>query len=566
MEKFDIKHVQLRHFDELRSLLKEGSNLGLDLSDVINKLDSVVKSVSDDIIRIVLLGSFSDGKTTAIAGMLGRLDDSMKIDLDESSDELVVYRPIDLKDGFEIVDTPGLWGTKEKEIDTKTVKFSEITEKYISEAHIVIYVCDAINPLKESHSHIMYQVLRTYNKLDSTIFVINKMDNAGYDLTDADEFNQGVSIKKQTLIKRLKDTINLTQEEAEKLNIVCIAADPKGKGLEYWFTKMDDYLKRSRIDELRTVLNHVVLNSDEGQLKNSMVSASVKDILLSTIQLIQISEEPSNGALEVMEESCNDLRLDLDSLKNDLIQSQQRMASKLDSLQESILADIDGASVETIHSVIENEIGGVEDKKITFYKLIRNISLILNECAEQNNSSVNIHSITFEKEFEKQDGLFHDTLQQGAGLLGKVAIGGEQIKKMRDILKPAHKFKPHGAIKMGKKLTKFINMAGVAIAVFIEVWDIWKQRKNQKILTELKGELKKNINSYFSDASNFFSDNDTYYQNFAPAYLDLQQQLHQREKDINAIRNKLVSLVTFKSKLSSWCKDNIEDVDFEELL
>ena len=34
MEKFDIKHVQLRHFDELRSLLKEGSNLGLDLSDV----------------------------------------------------------------------------------------------------------------------------------------------------------------------------------------------------------------------------------------------------------------------------------------------------------------------------------------------------------------------------------------------------------------------------------------------------------------------------------------------------------------------------------------------------
>ena len=120
MEKFEIKHVQLRHFDELRSLLKEGSNLGLVLSDVINKLDSVVKSVSDDIIKIVLLGSFSDGKTTAIAGMLGRLDDSMKIDLDESSDDLVVYRPIDLKDGFEIVDTPGLWGTKEKDIDTKT--------------------------------------------------------------------------------------------------------------------------------------------------------------------------------------------------------------------------------------------------------------------------------------------------------------------------------------------------------------------------------------------------------------------------------------------------------------
>lgn len=565
MEKFEIKHVQLRHFDELRSLLKEGSNLGLVLSDVINKLDSVVKSVSDDIIIIVLLGSFSDGKTTAIAGMLGRLDDSMKIDLDESSDDLVVYRPIDLKDGFEIVDTPGLWGTKEKEIDTKTVKFSEITEKYISEAHIVIYVCDALNPLKESHSHIMYQVLRTYNKLDSTIFVINKMDNAGYDLTDADEFNQGVSIKKQTLIKRLKDTIHLTQEEAEKLNIVCIAADPKSKGLEYWFTKMDDYLKRSRIGELRIVLNKVVSNSDESLLKNSMLNASIKDMLLSTIQVIQISEEPTNRALEAMEGSCNDLRLDLDSLKNDLIQSQQRMASKLDSLQESVLADIDGASAETINAVIESEIG-IEEKDITFYKLIRNINLILNECAEQNNSSVNIHSINFEKEFEKQDGLIHNALQQGAGWLGKIAISGEQVKKMRNIFAPAHKFKPWGAIKMGEKWTKILNKAGVAIAVLIEAWDIWKAIKNKKKLAELKDELKKAINGYFSEVSKFFSDNDTYYQNFAPGYLDLQQQLRQREEDINVIRNRMISLGSFKSKLSSWCKDNIEDVDFEELL
>ena len=83
MEKFEIKHMYLQHLEELRALLNQGHNLGLDFSDVIKKLDNVCKSISDDIIRIVLMGTFSDGKTSAIAGMLGRLDDSMKIDLDE---------------------------------------------------------------------------------------------------------------------------------------------------------------------------------------------------------------------------------------------------------------------------------------------------------------------------------------------------------------------------------------------------------------------------------------------------------------------------------------------------
>lgn len=175
-------------FDVIDKLVDQGIALGLDLSDVKSKIQSIKSMVNDGIIRIVLLGSFSDGKTTAVAGLLGRLDDSMKIDSDESSDELTVYRPDGLKEGFEIVDTPGLFGSKEKEVDGRMVKFSKITEKYISEAHIVIYVCDAVNPLKDSHVPIIKKVLRDFGKLDSTIFVINKMDEAGYDMTDESDY------------------------------------------------------------------------------------------------------------------------------------------------------------------------------------------------------------------------------------------------------------------------------------------------------------------------------------------------------------------------------------------
>ena len=180
METYNFRKQTRQYLNVLKGLLEEGRNLGLELSPIFKKLESVTKAIDDGMVRIVLLGSFSDGKTSAIAGLLGRLENTMKIDPDESSDELVVYRPMGMKEGFEIVDTPGLFGTKEKEIDGKNVKISEITEKYISEAHIVIYVCDALTPLKESHAEIIRKVLRDYKKLDSTVFVINKMDVAGY--------------------------------------------------------------------------------------------------------------------------------------------------------------------------------------------------------------------------------------------------------------------------------------------------------------------------------------------------------------------------------------------------
>ena len=91
MEKFEVKKQRLKEaLSGLEQLLDEGQRLGLDLTDAAQKLRSVVQASEDETIRIVLLGSFSDGKTSAIAGLLGRLEDSMKIDPDESSHEMKI--------------------------------------------------------------------------------------------------------------------------------------------------------------------------------------------------------------------------------------------------------------------------------------------------------------------------------------------------------------------------------------------------------------------------------------------------------------------------------------------
>ena len=123
MQEYNPKHQAVKKFEHLKSILQDGLNLNLDLNDVLKKVESVIETINNDVISIALIGSFSDGKTSTIAGLLGRMEDTMKIDTDESSDELKVYRPLGLKQGFEIIDTPGLFGTKEKEIDGKKCSF-----------------------------------------------------------------------------------------------------------------------------------------------------------------------------------------------------------------------------------------------------------------------------------------------------------------------------------------------------------------------------------------------------------------------------------------------------------
>ena len=204
----------------LETILSSNEDLDIDILPLKRKVHDVIESLQADTIKIVLLGSFSDGKTSTVAGLLGKLEDNMKIDPDESSDDLVVYRPSSLKKGFEIVDTPGLFGTKEKEIDGSSIKFSEITERYISEAHIIMYVTHAVNPIKDSHIPILMKVIKDYGKIDSLVIVLNRMDETGIDMSDDEDYEDMKSIKVANVKNRLQSSVGLTDSELDRLSII----------------------------------------------------------------------------------------------------------------------------------------------------------------------------------------------------------------------------------------------------------------------------------------------------------------------------------------------------------
>lgn len=562
MEAYNFKKNAHQYLGILRQILEDGVKMGMDLSPIISKLDSVTKAIDDGVIRIVLLGSFSDGKTSAIAGLLGRLESTMKIDQDESSDELTIYRPNDLKEGYEIVDTPGLFGTKEKEIDGYNVKFSDITKKYISEAHIILYVCDAVNPLKESHSEIIRKITREYNKLDSMVFVINKMDEA-YNPKNESSFKEGADIKRESLINKLRHCINLTPEEESKICVVCIAADPKRKGMPYWFERMDDYLSLSRIPNLRNAINDIIEQNDSDKLKDSAVQASIKEMISSVYQVVGSVNKPVEKALVKVEDSMQDLELDCKSLKDELLSSRKETNQKLDDYKKCLISEINGASSETIRDVIEDELG-VEDGKITFYVFKRDVDLILKECFENNSSNLSVSAIKFENRYNWQEKILKEALGKGAEALGKVKIDAAKVKEIRDVVAKNIKFKPHGAKKLGEKATKGLGRAGIALSVLIEAWDWYSAYRDSKKLEELKNDIKNSINHSFRELFGLLGD-DKYLETFAPSYIELCKLLEERNKEVEELRNKLSALTDYKSRIRNWYGEDIEDVEFEEI-
>lgn len=563
MEQFEFRNGFEQRLSELRRLLAEGQENGLDLNFVLEKIERVQQTLQDGIVKIVLLGSFSDGKTSAIAGLLGRLESDMKIDADESSDEIVVYRPAGLKKGFVIVDTPGLFGTKEKEEEGKTVKFSEKTEKFISEAHIIIYVCDAVTPLKDSHASIIERVLRTYNKLDSTIFVINKMD-AVCDVLSEKDYARLKKTKSDFLVSRLRTIINLTPDEEKRLHIVCIAADPKGKGLTYWFEKSEDYLRRSHIGKLRDCINKVVEESDTKLLESETADVSVKDILTNVGQLIEDRSMPIKAALVKMENQMRDLDSDVKLAKNELCSSRIDLTNRLNQLKDDVISDINGASLETIGNIISSKIG-MEGEQVTFYVFLQNINNIISDCAEANSNTLSPVVMKMEQTFSMQEAMMKDAMKIGGEQLKNFRITGEQVKAIRDVIAKGFKFKPWGAIKLANNITKWVGRVGAGLTIGLELYDWYKQYKDAKKLAELKNALSSAVNKIIKEVFDSAKDDDTYFKNYTPTYIDLCQKLKERNNKIEELQRRIDSLNQYKDKIEKFALGDIETVEYEEV-
>ncbi|GAA8099094.1 hypothetical protein Kazakh3189_01070 [Helicobacter pylori] len=167
-----FKRNQKKNQEILKKLLDfvhTGEEYGIKIEESLkDKIRNAMENVAGQKLKVALVGGFSEGKTSIAAAWIERLDKSMKIDHKESSDAVKIY---DIDNEMELVDTPGLFGFKEKITDSgKIERYKDITKKYISEAHLILYALNPSNPIKDSHKDDLNWLFRTLNLLSRTIF------------------------------------------------------------------------------------------------------------------------------------------------------------------------------------------------------------------------------------------------------------------------------------------------------------------------------------------------------------------------------------------------------------
>ncbi len=469
--------------DRLQDFLEQGAQAGVPLdSNLSSKLQNAINSVSGEKLKVALIGGFSEGKTSIAAAWMEKLDrSSMKISHQESSNEVKVY---EVDEGFVLIDTPGLFGFKEQEnAETQAIeKYKDITRKYVSESHLVLYVMNSTNPIKESHKDDLTWLFRTLDLLPRTVFVLSRFDEVA-DVEDEQDYQTNLQVKRDNVAGRLREQIGLSDQEVAELSIVAVAANPFDMGVEHWLANLEQFKALSHIATLQTATTgKIQQNGGSAALANEMRASVIRDVLSN--QLPIAIENDQKVSLEVGKLDELNARLG----KQLAVTGQQIEDARI-SLREfatryfsDLILQAKGSSLETFADCFEREVGAegiIVSTRLQneFSRQTQSITLEVEKMQVGFDSEVNHFNITV-KALGKQGinhllkgNLINNTTVLAArdGLTTIAKTVGMDIGKYL-------KFQPWGAVKFAKGANGALAILGVAL----EAWDSWEQYKREE--------------------------------------------------------------------------------------
>lgn len=565
MESFEIfaekKAGVLQTLQELSEILADLATAGIDVDDDLERLRSAMESIQGDVLRIALLGAFSDGKTSVVAGWLGRLMADMKIDMDESSDRLAIYVPEGLPGKCEIVDTPGLFGDKQRSVDGQHLLYSDITRRYIAEAHLILYVVDATNPLKDSHFDIARWVLRDLRKLSSTVFVINKMDEVT-DLTDATLYAEQVQIKRANLRSKLQRAAELTPPELEQLHIVCMSANPNGRGLPFWFGKPEHYESRSRIGELKAATAQVLQSNVPAVLQAKTGIDVVRELAATKSAVAQRELDALAAFGEQNDESIKRIEKDIEKGRTDVKRLGAAMREELTNMENRLMSRLRPLERGELLHFLEDEIGYISANEMGF-----KLQLAINDVVDKYFSHASAVTGHLNKEID---------IQVAAGISFLEAVGSTAVdatKQMlesvsqlppkvikdgifaaRDVLRKVtgitYKFKPRGAGKLAGNIAKWAGPAVAALQVSTDLYRAYRASDNESELRKVKADIGEGIKGVFKDIYDILGDDQKMIAFLAPQLEEFQTVLNSLtlSKEERLARTKVIQRVETRLK------------------
>lgn len=549
----EFKKQQEKTIEVLKRLLvflDNGNDFGIQIDKkFIQKVEHGIKATAEQKLKVALVGGFSEGKTSIAAAWSEHYDKStMKISQGESSNEIVVYSLGD----FDLIDTPGLFGFKET---NDKEKYKDITKKYISEAHLVLYVMNPNNPIKESHKEELLWLFKDLNLLNRTVFVLSRFDEE-VDIEDEDDYTHGLRIKTENIEGRLQDFGIITQND--KVHIVAVSANPFDKGIEYWLTHLDEFKKLSHIHALQeATTSKIKAAGNSSALVLAAQKSIVTDILRREMPVAEERVEKIETERAQFAEIANDVEQDMkktnDKIKTTLI----TLREFITDLFTDLILQAQGTSIDTFNDFFQRNIGS---EGVVLDTKIRN--------------EFDRHLVNTTRDISRMQVSFNAGVQQYTNTVGQMAmnglkLGGEFLKSgavnitntgilaARNMLSLPIKFKPWGAVKLASGFNKAIPIFGTLIGIGIDLWDTYSQMEKEKSFKESINKIIEIFEKQRKEYLDLMTDEQAFTLNYFPNFLELKKQMELMKKEL---ANKQEQL----DKFTKWKKEGeIIEAEFQ---
>jgi GTP-binding protein EngB required for normal cell division len=481
-----FKAQQARSIELLGKLLKfldQGEAAGVLIDPTLkSKLQTAIDSVAGEKLKVALIGGFSEGKTSIAAAWMEKLDkSSMNISHQESSHEVKVY---EVGDDFVLIDTPGLFGFKEQ-VDAETnaiEKYKDITKKYVSEAHLVLYVMNSTNPIKESHQDDLVWLFRTLDLLPRTVFVLSRFDEVA-DVEDEQDYEANLAVKRTNVTGRLRELVGLNEAEVAQLSIVAVAANPFDLGFAHWLGNIAEFKTLSHIATLQTATSSKIQNNGgSAALAGEMHNSVIRDVLNKQLPVAIENDQKISREVGKLRELEVRSKAQLDTTGQEIEGVRRSLSTFVERYFTDLIMQAQGSSMETFTNFFEREVG---DEGIVLATRLQN------EFSRQT-ESISLDVAKMQLGFDTEINHFNTNIRaygkQGVNhLLKGNLINNTTVLAARDTVVNAGKlvgmelgsllkFKPWGAVKFAKGANGALAFLGVAI----EAWDSWEQFKREE--------------------------------------------------------------------------------------
>ena len=417
----------------------------------------------------------------------------------------------------------------------------------MSEAHLVLYVMNSTNPIKESHKEDLQWLFRTLNLLPRTVFVLSRFDEIA-DVEDEDDYDYNFNIKKNNVQGRLTDLIGLSAYEAKELSIVAVAANPFDLGMDHWLQNLEEFKAVSHIHKLQKATSEKIEQCGGYlALAKDMQSSVISDILVKQVPEAESNYSKISEQVEKLKIMSGSLTTKLDRTARDIEDARASLRDFATKYFSGLIIQVKGCNLETFSEFYEREIGSegiILSTRLQkeFNQRTQSITFEMQKMHVNFNSEVDHFNVTV-KALSKQ-GVNHvlksNLINQSTVLAARDGVVSIAKTVGLDLGKYL-KFKPWGAVNFAKGANGVLAVVGVAF----EVWDSWEKFKREEEFKKMVQSIVSNFEKQRQDFINMVN-GENYYKNFFPDYIDLQNKIEGLDLSLNESRKRQQSFERWK--------------------